>query len=483
MPVPAPTPDDAPTDDDAPAPVRPDTAAVVLAAGQGTRLRSDTAKVLHRAAGRSLLAHVLAALRPLGLGQVVVVVGHQRDEVADEASRAALPNLTTVVQERQEGTGHATQVALEALGDAVERVLVVPGDAPLITPEVLTGLLERAGDGAALLTTTLEDPAGYGRVLTDERGTVDRIVEHADATAEQRAVRRVNAGMYAFARAPLAMALDDLPTDNVQGERYLTDVVARLDRPVAADPAPAAAVRGVNDRAQLADAAARLRRRHLEHLMVDVGVTVVDPAATWVDVQVRVGRDTVIEPGCHLRGDTRIGDGVRLGPDADLTDTVVEDGAVVRHAVCEGAVVGPGVHVGPYTHLRPGTRLREGSAVGSFAEVKQSTIGEDAKVPHLAYVGDAEIGARVNVSCGVVTVNYDGFDKHRTVVGDDAFLGCDTMLVAPLQIGTGAWTAAGSTVTEDVPADALAIARARQTIKPGWAGRRRAAAHEDHPAE
>ncbi len=460
----------------------PDVAAIVLAAGKGTRFRSDTAKVLHRTAGRSLLGHVLAALEPLGLGQVVVVVGHQADAVAAEAGAAGGAGVTTARQHRQHGTGHAAAVGLGAVDDGIGQVLVVPGDAPLVTPGALEGLLAAGGEGAALLTTERDDPTGYGRVLRDREGAVTGIVEEADATPEQREVREVNAGMYVFRRERLARALEQVDDDNAQGERYLTDAVGVLadgGRRVAAHTAAATTTTGVNDRAQLARAGRLLRRRHLDRLMREVGVTVIDPATTYVDVTARVGRDTVVHPGCRLRGDTRVGERVELGPDADLTDTLVEDGARVRHAVCDHASVGPGATVGPYTHLRPGTRLERGAKAGGFVEVKAARLGEDAKAPHLAYVGDAEVGAGVNFSCGAVTVNYDGYDKHRTVVGEDAFIGCDTMLVAPVTVGAGAMTAAGSTITDDVPPGALAIARSRQTVKEGWAADRRRARRGD----
>lgn len=474
----------------------PEVAAVVLAAGKGTRLKSDTAKVLHRVAGRSLLGHVLETLRPVGTGRVVVVVGHQREEVEAEVAAATASwdrpagAVTTVVQERQRGTGHAVAAALPTLGGDIRRVLVLPGDTPLLTPAILRALLATGSPGGdddgrapacALLTTTPEDPAGYGRVLRATDGSVARIVEHADATAEQRAVPEVNGGVYVFDREALADGLGEISADNAQGEQYLTDVVGILTArgaTVVPHGAPPDTVMGVNDRSQLARAGALLRARHLEHLMVEVGVTVVDPAATWIDVGVEVGRDTVVHPGCRLRGDTRVGAGVELGPEADLLDTVVEDGAVVRRAVCEDAWIGPEASVGPWTHLRPGTRLERGAKAGAFVEVKNATVGSAAKVPHLSYVGDAEIGAGANFSCGAVTVNYDGFEKHRTVVGEGALVGCDTMLVAPVTIGAGAITAAGSTVTDDVPPDALVIARSRQTVKPGWAARRRRAHDE-----
>lgn len=452
-------------------------AAVVLAAGRGTRFRSDTAKVLHRAAGRSLLGHVLAAVEPLGLAGTVVVVGHQADEVAAEAHASGLAGLTTVVQTEQLGTGHAVQVALGALGDEVERVLVLPGDTPLLTSATLAALLEAGTDGAgALLTAVLDDAHGYGRVLRDRDGQVMGIVEERDATAEQRSIGEINAGMYVVERAALEAAVARLRPDNAQGELYLTDIVGDLagaGQPLVGVVAEVAEVAGVNDRAQLAEAAGVLRRRHTDHLLREVGVSIVDPVTTYLDVDVEVGRDTVIYPGAILESGTRVGEGVVIGPGCHLTSCVVGDGAIVHSTRAVEAVIGTGATVGPYAHLRPGTRLGAATKVGAYVETKNLTLGDGSKVPHLAYLGDATVGERVNVACGVITVNYDGVGKHHTTIEDGAFVGCDTMLVAPVTVGSGAFTAAGSTITEDVPPGALAIARARQTTKDGWAERRR----------
>ncbi len=450
-------------------------AAVVMAAGKGTRLKSDTAKVLHAVAGRSLLGHVLEAVRPLGLGQVVVVVGHQAEDVEAEAARSDVPGLTTVLQAEQHGTGHAVEVAMDAVGADIRTVMVLNGDVPLLTPDTLARLADTPVGEGAILTAVLDDPTGYGRVLRDPAGHVTGIVEHDDATNVQRTVHEVNGGMYAFPAEGLRDRLAALSTGNEQGERYVTDVVGMLVADgVAVDGVvcPAEEIAGVNDRVQLADAAIVLRHRHMEALMRD-GATFVDPSATWVDVTVEVAADAVVEPGCLLRGDTRIASGAVVGPHSDLTDTVVEEGATVRQSVCDRAHVGPEATVGPFAHLRPESRLQRGAKTGAYVEVKKSTIGEGSKVPHLAYVGDTTVGRDVNLACGVVTVNYDGQDKHATVVEDGAFVGCDTMLIAPVTIGAGSYVAAGSVITDDVPADALAIARARQTTKDGWAARRR----------
>lgn len=453
-----------------------DVAAIVLAAGQGTRFRSQTPKVLHDAAGRTLLAHVLEALRPLELAQVLVVVGHDAEAVQAEVDRVGLPGAQTVTQEVQRGTGHAVEQAVPALAGAIRRVMVLPGDTPAITPACLTALLEAAGDAGSLLTTVLDDPGGYGRIVRGEHGQITAVVEDRDADDRQRAITEVNAGMYVFDRAALTDGLGLLDDDNAQGERYLTDVVAHAaaaGQPMRARVAPADEVAGVNDRVQLAEAAAVLRRRHLRELQREVGVTVIDPAATYLDVDVEVGPDTTLLPGTILDRGTRVGAGAVVGPHSHLTACAIGDGAQVHSTRAIEATIGEGASVGPYAHLRAGTVLGAATKVGAYVETKNATIGEGSKVPHLAYVGDATVGQRVNIACGAITVNYDGRTKSHTTIEDGAFVGCDTMLIAPVTIGAGAYTAAGSTVTDDVPADALAIARSRQTNKDGWAARRR----------
>jgi len=456
----------------------PGTAAVVLAAGRGTRFRSSTAKVLHRAAGRTLLGHVLGSLRPLGLERVLVVVSPDGEDVEAEVAAwdLQLPQVvTTVVQPEQHGTGDALDVALRALPEDITRVLVLPGDTPLLRPETLAALLAvDAGVALGMLTTEVDDPDGYGRIIRDGAGAVVGVVEDRDADAQQRRVREINAGMYVMDRATVQPLVAALESDNAQGERYLTDVVAALVAIGAGAEtvhAPAAEVAGVNDRVQLADAAAVLRRRHLEQLMRS-GVSVVDPAHTYVDVDVTVGAETVLMPGTILEGSTSIGSSAVIGPSSHLTDCTVGDGSVVHSTRALEAHIGDEVEVGPFAHLRPGTQLGTGARVGAFVQTKNAMVGAGAKLPHLSYVGDAEVGAGANVACGVVTVNFDGREKHRTLIGEGAFVGCGTMLVAPVTIGDGAFIAAGSTITDDVPAGALALARARQVTKEGRAAGR-----------
>ncbi len=434
-------------------------AVVVLAAGEGTRMRSATAKVLHEVCGRTLLGHVLAAVEPLGAERVLVVVGHQRDAV----TAALPPYATAVVQEEQRGTGHAVRLALAP--DLAGRVLVLNGDMPAVTTETLRALVDAHDGDLTLLTTREPDPTGYGRILRDATGRVTGIVEERDATPEQRAVDEVNAGVYVFDADALRTALGKLSTGNAQGEEYLTDVVGVLGgaAAVVADPAEVA---GVNDRAQLAAAAATIRDRVLRIAMRD-GVTVTDPATTWVDVTVTLEPDVTIEPYTRLRGATRVESGAVVGPFAEVVD----------------ATVGAGVHVGPFAYLRPGTVLGPRSKVGAYVEVKASTLGADSKVPHLSYVGDATIGERSNIGAATVVVNYDGRAKHRTVIGDDVRIGSDTMLVAPVEIGDGAYTAAGSVITKDVPAGALGVGRAYQRNVEGWVARRRGAEGQNDQGE
>lgn len=452
-------------------------AAVVLAAGLGTRFKSDRAKVLHPVAGRSLLRWVLHALRPLALDRVVVVVGHQAGEVADEAARVDGLELHVVEQAEQRGTGHAVRTAFDdgAL-DGIDSVLVVPGDAPMIAHAPLEAMFAaQPGNAAAMVITELEDPTGYGRILRDGDGRVIRVVEEADATADDRAVREVNVSMYVFDAAAVRRELARLSTDNAQGEEYLTDVVEPLVREgVVGLRAPAVAVRGVNDREQLAAAGRVLRAGMIAGMMRD-GVTVVDPATTYVHADCVIEPDVTLLPGTHLEGASHVGSGAVIGPDTRLMDTTVGSGATVTYSVAMSAAIGPGAIVGPFTYLRPGADLAEGSKAGAFVEVKQSVIGPGSKVPHLSYIGNTVIGRDTNIGAATVTVNYDGYRKHQTTIGDRVRIGADTMLVAPIKVGDDAYTGAGSVITSDVPPGALAVERTKQRIVEGFAERRRAA--------
>ncbi|MBP2705360.1 bifunctional UDP-N-acetylglucosamine diphosphorylase/glucosamine-1-phosphate N-acetyltransferase GlmU [Microbispora sp. RL4-1S] len=453
-------------------------AVIVLAAGEGTRMKSKTPKVLHEICGRALVEHVLAAARELDPESLLVVVGHERERVTARLA-ATVPEVRTVVQEKRNGTGHAVRTAIEAEGPVDGTVLVTYGDTPLLRAETMAALLERhAADGNAVtvLTARVPDPTGYGRIVRDAGGAVLEIVEERDATPEQRAIDEMNSGVYAFDGALLASALRRIGAANAQGEEYLTDVLAilredghRVGAHVAGDHVE---VEGVNDRVQLAFARRVLNERILTGHML-AGVTIVDPAGTWIDAGVTLEPDAVIHPGTHLRGATSIGPGAEIGPDTTLTDTTVGEDAVVRNTVADGAVVGPGASVGPFAYLRPGTVLAAKGKIGTFVETKNARIGEGSKVPHLTYVGDATIGTGSNIGASCVFVNYDGVAKHQTIVGDHVRVGSDNMLVAPVTIGDGAYTAAGSVITSNVPPGAMAVARGKQRNIEGWVSRRR----------
>lgn len=452
--------------------------AVVLAAGEGTRMKSAVPKVLHRIGGRALLHHAVAAVEALRPDHLCVVVGHERDAVTAELSEFA-PNALTAVQEEQLGTGHAVECALAELPGAEGVVLVTYGDVPLLTSETLSWVIdEHASSGCAVtvLSAVVSDPTGYGRVVRDQDGNVTGIVEQRDTTPEQAEITEINSGIYAFDGAVLADALSRLDTDNAQGELYLTDVlsIARLDgRGVQALALEDTwQTEGVNDRVQLAEMEREYNRR-MTRTWMRAGVTMRDPATTWIEAGVTLEPDAVLEPGVILRGTTTVASGAVIGPDTTLIDCTVEQDASIVRSQAVGARIGPRAIVGPYSYLRPGADLRDGSKVGAFVEIKGSTIGEGSKVPHLSYVGDAQIGERSNIGAATVVVNFDGVTKHRTVVGDHVRIGSDSMLVAPVHIGDGAYTAAGSVITEDVPPGAMAVARGRQRNIEGWTQRRR----------
>ncbi|MFI0410165.1 bifunctional UDP-N-acetylglucosamine diphosphorylase/glucosamine-1-phosphate N-acetyltransferase GlmU [Actinomadura sp. 3N508] len=454
-------------------------AVIVLAAGEGTRMKSRTSKVLHELCGRSMLGHVLAAARELEPERLVVVVGHRREQVVEHLAAAA-PDAETAVQEQRNGTGHAVRMALEQTGALDGTVVVLNGDVPLLRGETLTALVRTHEDernAATVLTTEMPDATGYGRMVRAADGSVEAIVEHKDATAAQRAINEINVGMYAFDGARLADALKRVTTDNAKGEEYLTDVVAivrgdghRAGAHLAADWVE---TQGVNDKVQLAQARRQLNDRILEAHM-RAGVTIVDPATTWIDVQVTAERDAEVHPGTQLHGRTHLGEGARVGPGCTLTDTRVGEGATVINTVGVEAEIGPEATVGPYAYLRPGTRLARKGKIGTFVETKNADIGEGSKVPHLTYVGDAEIGEHSNIGASSVFVNYDGVRKHRSVIGSHVKTGSDNMFVAPVTVGDGAYTAAGSVIVQDVPAGAMAVARARQRNVEGWVERKRA---------
>lgn len=465
---------------------------IVLAAGEGTRMRSATPKVLHAIAGRTLIGHVLEAASAVDPSHVIVVIGHGRERVLEHLEEIA-PWVDTVVQEEQRGTGHAVRIALAALAAAQALssapVVVLSGDTPLLTGATVRDLVDahvRAGAAATLITAVLGDPSGYGRVVRADDGSVESIVEHRDASDDVLAISEINAGMYAFDPARLAPALERLSTANDQGEEYLTDVVGLLR----AEGAPVAGlvvgdsheILGVNDRVQLAEAAALMRDRINDRWMRE-GVSMLDPASTWIDVDVDLARDVTILPQTSLLGPTSVSAGARIGPGTTLTSCEVGEGATVIHAWAELAVIEAGASVGPFTYLRPGARLGPRARAGAFVEMKNASLGAGAKVPHLSYVGDAEVGEGANIGAATIFVNYDGQSKFRTVIGRHARIGSDTMLVAPVTVGDGAYTAAGSVITEDVPAGAMAVGRARQRNIPGWVQRKRPGSESAQAAE
>jgi bifunctional UDP-N-acetylglucosamine pyrophosphorylase/glucosamine-1-phosphate N-acetyltransferase len=457
---------------------------IILAAGEGTRMRSTTPKILHRIAGRTLVDHAVRAVAGIEPDHLVVVVGHGREQVTEhitEVTKTIGRPVTVAFQEHQRGTGHAVSCALAELpADLTGTVLVSYGDVPLLTTDTLHALLAAHADGgygATVLTSVVADPTGYGRIIRDDDGLVTGIVEQADATAAQRAITEINSGVYAFDAAALRRALAELSTDNAQGELYLTDVlgIARAEGlPIGALACTDVwQVEGVNDRVQLAGLGAELNRRLVRHWM-RAGVTMIDPSTTWLDADVELARDVVLAPGVQLRGTTTVGEGAEIGPDTTLTDVTVGAGASVVRTHGSGAWIGPGATVGPFAYVRPGTRLGDGGKIGTFVEVKNSEIGAGTKVPHLSYVGDATIGEHSNIGASSVFVNYDGVHKHRSVVGSHVRTGSDNMFVAPITVGDGAYSGAGTVLRRNVPPGALAVSGGPQRNIENWVIRRRA---------
>ncbi len=445
---------------------------IVLAAGQGKRMMSQLPKVAHTAAGKSLISWVLQAVAPVSPTSTVVVLGHGAPVV-----RPILEDGVIVsIQEEQLGTGHATQVGLSGLGklDPDDTVVVLNGDMPLLTPELVGRLANRDSATAAMIVTTvLENPSGYGRIIRQD-GSVVGIVEDRDCSAAQREINEINAGVYGFKVKDLTEALDRVDRDNAQGEFYLTDVIGIL----AAEGARLEAVTvdeeevvGINSQDQLADARMKLQQR-INRGHLEAGVKIIDPTRTYIDEAVVIAPGAVIYPGVHLEGTTEVGADAQIGPDVFAVDTTVGDGSVVWYSVLRSAEIGANCEVGPYASLRPGTVLKDNSKAGTFVEAKNTVIGEGSKAPHLTYLGDATIGKKVNIGAGTITCNFDGYEKHQTVIGDEAFIGSDTMLVAPVSVGDRAITGAGSAITRDVEADALSVERSDQKTIPGYARRR-----------
>lgn len=459
-----------------------DCAVVVLAAGAGTRMKSTKQKTLHEIGGRTLLSHALHAAAGIDPEHIVAVIGHQRDQVSPAVDAVATEldrPVLQAVQEEQNGTGHAVQCGLSPIPDFDGTVIVTNGDVPLLTADTLRRLLDAhtsSPTAVTVLTMRLDDPSGYGRIIRDEDGEVTAIVEQKDGTPEQLTVTEVNSGVFAFDGGILRDALGRLDPDNAQGELYLTDVlgIARaaghpVRAHVAVDPRELA---GVNDRVQLAEAGRELNRRTVEAAMRG-GATVIDPASTFIGVGVTVGRDVIIHPGTQLWGTTSIGDDAVIGPDTTLTDMTVGRGASVVRTHGESSVIGENATVGPFTYIRPNTVLGEDGKLGGFVEAKNAQIGRGSKVPHLTYIGDATVGEESNIGASSVFVNFDGVTKHRTTIGSHVRTGSDTMFIAPVTVGDGAYSGAGTVIREDVPPGALAVSGGPQRTIEGWVERKR----------
>lgn len=443
---------------------------LILAAGKGTRMKSKLPKVLHRVGGKPMVERVLDTVKELGTERNVVIIGFGSEAVHNYLGDAA----EFVVQQEQNGTGHAVKQAQPLLGDYKGTIILLCGDTPLVTAETLAALVkehQETGAAATVLTASFDDPTGYGRIIRDAEGRVVRIVEQKDGKPDELAVHEINTGMYAFDSEKLWPCLADLSDDNAQGELYITDVVGIL---VAAGERVSAYMTeaneealGVNSRAQLAEAERLLRERTNKRLMAD-GVTLIDPATTYVDSSVKVGRDTILHPGTVLEGNTVIGENCEIGPYTRLTNVTVGDDTVIHFTYAHDCAIANGADVGPYVHLRPNTEIGDKVHIGNFVEVKNSIVGEGTKFPHLSYIGDSDVGSGVNIGCGTITVNYDGKIKHRTKIGNGAFVGCNSNLVAPVSVGDFSYIGAGSTITKDVPSKALAVGRARQIVKENW---------------
>jgi bifunctional UDP-N-acetylglucosamine pyrophosphorylase/glucosamine-1-phosphate N-acetyltransferase len=445
-------------------------AVAVLAAGKGTRMKSALPKVLQPLAGATLVERVLASCEHLSPERRLLIVGHQAERV--ERSLGHHSGLEFVLQHPQNGTGHAVQQLLEPLQGFSGDLLVLNGDVPLLRPETLEDLLEQhraSGAAVTLLTARLDDPTGYGRVFADGQGRVERIVEHRDCSQAQRTNNLINAGIYCFNWPRLAEVLPQLNSNNDQGELYLTDTVAMLSPAMHLEVADADEINGINDRLQLAHCEGVLQQRLREHWMRE-GVTFTDPASCTLSDGTRFGRDVVVEPQCHFRGAVTIGEGCRIGPGCLIEQAQIGERVEIVQSVVREAAVAADCAIGPYAHLRPAAQLGEGCRVGNFVEVKKSTLAPGCKVNHLSYVGDADLGENVNVGAGTITANYDGVNKHRTVIGAGSKTGANSVLVAPITIGENVTVGAGSTLTKDVPSGALALGRARQLVREDWRG-------------
>lgn len=451
------------------------TAVIILAAGKGTRMKSEKAKVLHEVGGRPMLSYAIERAKEAGAAKTVVIIGHQAEKV-----REAIPDkgIVFVEQSVQLGTGHAVMQAEKALKRFKGDVLILSGDVPLITADTIKGLMSSHSKGKATLTVLTaepDDPYGYGRIITDNKGRIKKIVEEKDATSKERSVREINTGIYCVGSEFLFKALKKVEPKNVQKEYYLTDIVGiAVNEKKTVSTFKAREFRevmGINSRIDLAEVECIIRTKTLGHLMAN-GVTIIDPSNTYISSSVRIDPDTVVYPGAFISGDTVIGTGCSIGPGSIISDTILgNDVKINAYSVIEKSEVKEGAVIGPVAHIRPQTVIEKGAHIGNFVEVKKSTIGAGSKANHLTYIGDATIGKGVNIGAGTITCNYDGFSKYQTVIEDNVFVGSDTQLIAPVRIGKGSLIGAGTTVTEDVPEDSLVLSRVKQITKKGAAKR------------
>ncbi|SDI11980.1 bifunctional UDP-N-acetylglucosamine pyrophosphorylase / Glucosamine-1-phosphate N-acetyltransferase [Alteribacillus persepolensis] len=444
--------------------------AVILAAGQGKRMKSDLYKVLHPVCGKPMVEHVVDNVRRAGLTEVVTVIGHGADSVKEHLG----DHVSYVLQKEQLGTGHAVMQAEELLADKDGVTIVLCGDTPIIRSETMESLMnyhENTGAKATILTAHAEEPAGYGRIIRNEQGQVTRIVEHKDANENERLVKEINTGTYCFDNKALFKALEQVGNNNVQGEYYLPDVIEILKKQgehlAAWQTDDFHETIGVNDRPALAKAEKALKHRINEYWMKQ-GVTMIDPDHTYISAEAVLGQDTVLYPGTFLHGKVNIGRDCVIGPNTEITDSTIGSYGEIKQSVVSHSTIGNYVKIGPFAHIRPETSIADDVKIGNFVELKKTSFGKGSKASHLSYIGDAEVGSDVNVGCGSITVNYDGEKKHLTKIEDGAFIGCNANLIAPVTVGKEAYVAAGSTITEDVPGEALSIARSRQTNKEGY---------------
>jgi bifunctional UDP-N-acetylglucosamine pyrophosphorylase/glucosamine-1-phosphate N-acetyltransferase len=442
---------------------------IILAAGEGKRMKSKLPKVLHKVCGKPMIDHIINAMKGAGVEDCIVVVGHKAEIVREHLEG----KVETSYQEKQLGTGHAVMCCNDFLKDKDGTVIVLAGDAPLITSETISKVFDyhiSSGCAVTVLTADAKDPTGLGRIIRNQQGDIEKIVEHKDATEEERQVKEVNSANYCFNISDLLDALKKVNNNNAQGEYYLTDtieILKKAGKKVGAYKTDFIEFMAVNSRIQLQEANEAMNRRTLEGFMAD-GVTIIDPKTTYIDSSTVIGKDTIIYPGTVIEGEVRIGDDCIIGPNSRIVDSSIGDSVEIQYSVITESSVGDGTHVGPFAYVRPQSVIGKNTKIGDFVEIKKSQIGDGTKVAHLTYIGDAEVGEGCNFGCGTVIVNYDGTKKYKTLIGDHAFIGCNSNLVAPVEVGDNTYIAAGSTVTDNVPDGSLAIARARQVNKEGW---------------